>query len=127
VLLLLVEACRRPRLTNLKQLKCGDKTHALQTTSENTRYELYRSIEASGSENLDFASLIAHTLVVQEAENVTAGVDTALEQLKSSMAAYSELKEANKYASPVFMRLPIFGIETEMALCRTALLAACSS
>jgi len=37
---------------------------------------------------------------VQKAENVTAGVDTALEQLKSTMAAISEFKEANKYASP---------------------------
>lgn len=34
-----------------------------------------------------------------------AGVDSAVEQLKSSMAAISEFKEANKYASLVFLRL----------------------
>jgi RNA polymerase II elongation factor ELL len=37
---------------------------------------------------------------VQKAEDVTAGVDSALEQLRSSMAAISEFKQANKYASP---------------------------
>jgi hypothetical protein len=42
---------------------------------------------------------------VQKAEDVTAGVDSALQQLRSSMAAISEFKEANKYASPVFPRL----------------------
>jgi hypothetical protein len=47
--------------------------------------------------------LINHSLAVQRAEHVTAGVDTALEQLKNSMAAISELKQANKYASPVFL------------------------
>jgi RNA polymerase II elongation factor ELL len=34
---------------------------------------------------------------VQKAEDVTAGVDSALEQLKHSMAAMAEMKEANKY------------------------------
>jgi hypothetical protein len=37
---------------------------------------------------------------------VTAGIDSALQQLRSSMAAISEIKEANKYASPVFPWLP---------------------
>ena len=43
---------------------------------------------------------------MQEAADVTAGVDSALATLKSSMAAISEFKEANKYASPVFPWLP---------------------
>jgi hypothetical protein len=43
---------------------------------------------------------------VQEAADVTAGVDSALASLKSSMAAISEFKEANKYAPPVFPWLP---------------------
>jgi hypothetical protein len=50
--------------------------------------------------------VINHNLVVQEAADVTAGVDSALATLKSSMAAISEFKEANKYASPVFPWLP---------------------
>jgi hypothetical protein len=50
--------------------------------------------------------VINHNLIVQEAADVTAGVDSALATLKSSMAAISEFKEANKYASPVFPRLP---------------------
>jgi hypothetical protein len=55
---------------------------------------------------LEFAGLVNHNLSVQKAEDVTAGVDSALEQLRSSMAAISEIKEANKYASPVFPWLP---------------------
>lgn len=50
--------------------------------------------------------MINHNLVVQEAADVTAGVDSALATLKSSMAAISEFKEANKYASPVCLWLP---------------------
>lgn len=50
--------------------------------------------------------MINHNLIVQEAADVTAGVDSALATLKSSMAAISEFKEANKYASPVFPWLP---------------------
>jgi hypothetical protein len=61
---------------------------------------LYHASGAGSVHELDFAGLINHTLAVQKADNVTAGVDTALEQLKSSMAAISEFKEANKYASP---------------------------
>jgi RNA polymerase II elongation factor ELL len=45
--------------------------------------------------------LINHSLAVQQAENVTAGVDSALQQLRSSMAAISEFKQANKYASSI--------------------------
>ena len=50
--------------------------------------------------------MINHNLIVQEAADVTAGVDSALATLRSSMAAISEFKEANKYASPVFPWLP---------------------
>jgi hypothetical protein len=72
----------RPRLTtHQQQLKYGDKTRVLQSSSE------------------------SHRLTVHKAEQVTAGVDSALQQLRSSMAAISEFKEANKYASPVFPRL----------------------
>ncbi|PSN67217.1 hypothetical protein BS50DRAFT_494050 [Corynespora cassiicola Philippines] len=74
------------------QLKYGDKTHALQSSPEAFPYELYQS----GDDELDFAGLINHSVTVQKAEDVTAGVDTALEQLKSSMAAISDFKEANK-------------------------------
>ncbi|KAF2268260.1 hypothetical protein CC78DRAFT_613456 [Lojkania enalia] len=78
------------------QLKFGDKSHILQTSSESYRYELYQSSGADNDDDLEFAGLINHSLAVQKAEDVTAGVDSALEQLKSSMAAISEFKEANK-------------------------------
>ena len=61
---------------------------------------MYHASRAGGDKDLEFAGLINYTLAVQKADNVTAGVDTALEQLKNSMAAISEFKEANKYASP---------------------------
>jgi hypothetical protein len=100
----------RPGLTTQpQQLKYGDKTHVLQSSSESHRYELYRSSGAGGDDDdddddnreLEFAGLINHSLSVQKADHVTAGVDSALEQLRTSMAAISEIKEANKYASPV--------------------------
>ncbi|KAF2112021.1 hypothetical protein BDV96DRAFT_165172 [Lophiotrema nucula] len=78
------------------QLKYGDKSHMLQTSSESYRHELYQSHDADSDDDLEFAGLINHSLAVQRAEDVTAGVDSALEQLKSSMAAISEFKEANK-------------------------------
>ncbi|KAF2681093.1 hypothetical protein K458DRAFT_421000 [Lentithecium fluviatile CBS 122367] len=78
------------------QIRYGDKCHPLQTASENTRYELYHASGAGSGDALEFTSLINHNLIVQRAEHVTAGVDTALEQLKNSMAAISELKQANK-------------------------------
>jgi hypothetical protein len=86
-----------------QQLKYGDKTHPLQTSSENGRYELYQTSGAGNDDDaLQFTTLIHHSLIVEKAEAVTAGVDTALEQLKSSMAAISSLKQANKYDSPLF-------------------------
>ncbi|KAH7390783.1 hypothetical protein DE146DRAFT_619296, partial [Phaeosphaeria sp. MPI-PUGE-AT-0046c] len=80
-----------------QQLKFGDKTHTLQSSSESHRYELYRS-SGTGSDDaeFEFAGLIHHSLTVQKAEDVTAGVDSALQQLRSSMAAISECREANK-------------------------------
>jgi RNA polymerase II elongation factor ELL len=66
---------------------------------------LYKT-SGAGNDDLEFAGLIQHSLTVQKAEDVTAGVDSALQQLRSSMAAISEIKEANKYASPVFPWLP---------------------
>jgi RNA polymerase II elongation factor ELL len=89
-------------LTRPQQLKYGDKTHVLQSSLESHRCELYK---ADGPDDLEFAALVHHSLTVQKAEQVTAGVDSALQQLRSSMAAISEFKEANKYASPVFPRL----------------------
>jgi RNA polymerase II elongation factor ELL len=74
----------------------------LQSSSESHRYELYKSSGAGDDDEFEFAGLINHSLTVQKAEDVTAGVDSALQQLRSSMAAISEFKEANKYASPVF-------------------------
>jgi RNA polymerase II elongation factor ELL len=91
-----------------QQLKYGDKTHVLLSDFDSHRCELYKS-SGAGNGNSDgefeFAGLINHSLTVQKAEDVTAGVDSALQQLKSSMAAITEFKEANKYASPVFPRL----------------------
>lgn len=111
-----VEECReQPWLTSLQQLKFGDKTHSLQTTSETTRNELYHSSGTGSDDDLEFTSLIKHSLVVQKAEIVTAGVDSALEQLKNSMAAVKEMKEANKYASLVSLRLPIF--DAQLSYC----------
>ncbi|KAL1612655.1 hypothetical protein SLS60_000884 [Paraconiothyrium brasiliense] len=77
-------------------LKCGDKILTLQSASESTRNELYHSSGTGSDDDLEFTSLIKHSLVVHKAENVTAGVDSALEQLKNSMAAVKEMKEANK-------------------------------
>lgn len=79
-----------------QQLKYGDKSHVLQSSPETHRYELYKSSGAGHDDDLEFAGLINHTLVVNKAEDVTAGVDSALQQLRSSMAAISEIKEANK-------------------------------
>jgi RNA polymerase II elongation factor ELL len=93
--------------TRPQHLKYGDKTHLLQTNPEAYRHELYQS-SGPGNEHYDeddadaddsgwgFSALISHTLAVQKAEETTAGVDSALEQLKSSMAAMKEIKEANK-------------------------------
>jgi hypothetical protein len=64
---------------------------------------LYKSSGTGSDHGLEFAGLINHSLLVHQAEDVTAGVDSALEQLRSNMAAISEFKEANKYASPVFL------------------------
>lgn len=78
----------------------------LQSSAELHRYELYKSSDDSSDDGqLEFAGLIHHSLTVHKAEDVTAGVDSALEQLRSNMAAISEFKEANKYASPVALRL----------------------
>lgn len=54
--------------------------------------------------------MINHNLVVQEAADVTAGVDSALATLKSSMAAISEFKEANKYASRCVYGCPMISV-----------------
>ncbi|KAI4648342.1 hypothetical protein J4E93_004754 [Alternaria ventricosa] len=78
------------------QLKYGDKTHMLQSSSELHRYELYKSSGTGSPDSLEFAGMINHSLMVHKAEDVTAGVDSALEQLRSNMAAISEFKEANK-------------------------------
>lgn len=81
------------------QLKCGDKTHVLHTSPEAHPYELYKASNGDCGDDqgrLEFAGLINHSVVVQKADHVTAGVDSALEQLRSSMAAISEFKEANK-------------------------------
>ncbi|KAF2627704.1 hypothetical protein BU25DRAFT_341106 [Macroventuria anomochaeta] len=78
------------------QLKCGDKTHVLQSSPETHTYELYKSSGTGSDDDLEFAGVINHNLIVQEAADVTAGVDSALATLKSSMAAISEFKEANK-------------------------------
>jgi len=82
----------------LQQLKYGDQTHVLHTNPEPHRHELYKPSAAGNGTDLEFAALINHSLVVQKANHVTAGVDSALQQLRSSMAAISEFKEANKYA-----------------------------
>jgi RNA polymerase II elongation factor ELL len=78
----------------------------LQSSSELHRYELYKSSGTGIDDDLEFAGLINHNLTVHKVEDVTAGVDSALEQLRSNMAAISEFKEANKYASPVSLWLP---------------------
>lgn len=78
------------------QLKYGDKTHLLHASPERHRHELYKPTGAGHPTDLEFAGLLNHGLVVQKANDVTAGVDSALEQLRSSMAAISEFKEANK-------------------------------
>ncbi|KAF3049601.1 hypothetical protein E8E11_009512 [Didymella keratinophila] len=78
------------------QLRVGDKTHVLQSSPETHTYELYKSSGTGSDDDLKFAGVINHNLIVQEAADVTAGVDSALATLKSSMAAISEFKEANK-------------------------------
>jgi hypothetical protein len=78
----------------------------LQSSSELHRYELYKSSGTGSDGSLEFAGLINHSLMVHKAEDVTAGVDSALEQLRSNMAAISDFKEANKYASPVSHSCP---------------------
>lgn len=78
----------------------------LQSSPETHTYELYKSSGAGSHDDLEFAGVINHNLIVQDAADVTAGVDSALATLKSSMAAISEFKEANKYASPVLLWLP---------------------
>ncbi|KAF1851554.1 uncharacterized protein K460DRAFT_274780 [Cucurbitaria berberidis CBS 394.84] len=118
------------------QLKYADKTHVLHSSPETHRYELYRSSGAGSDDDddLEFAGLINHTLTVQKAEHVTAGVDTALEQLRSSMAAISEIKEANKTIvgeatpgrTPAHRRFPSSGFKAQH-LAPSPLLSAASS
>ncbi|USP79115.1 hypothetical protein yc1106_06389 [Curvularia clavata] len=105
----LLESARGGKLPQIifgrtPQLKYGDKTHMLQSSTELHRYELYRSSRNSSygddddddDSHFEFAGLINHSLTVHKAEDVTAGVDSALEQLRNNMAAISEFKEANK-------------------------------
>ncbi|KAH6852808.1 hypothetical protein BKA58DRAFT_450107 [Alternaria rosae] len=112
------------------QLKYGDKTHMLQSSSELHRYELYKSSGTGSPGSLEFAGMINHSLMVHKAEDVTAGVDSALEQLRSNMAAISEFKEANNHDVIVSaLRVPIIHLlarepATEASLaatCRTSL------
>ncbi|KAF2820191.1 hypothetical protein CC86DRAFT_374421 [Ophiobolus disseminans] len=103
------------------QLKYGDKTHVFQSSSESHRYELYKTSSAGGYDEFEFAGLINHSLTVQKAEDVTAGVDSALEQLRSSMAAISEFKQANKTIvgdatpsrTPAHRRFPSTGFKAQ--------------
>ncbi|KAF2127888.1 hypothetical protein P153DRAFT_367827 [Dothidotthia symphoricarpi CBS 119687] len=97
----LVESVRSGKLAQISfgrtpQLKYGDKTHVLQSSAETHRCELYKSSGAGSGNDLEFAGLVNHSLTVQKAEDVTAGVDSALEQLRYNMAAISEVREANK-------------------------------
>ncbi|KAF1946768.1 hypothetical protein EJ02DRAFT_450125 [Clathrospora elynae] len=103
------------------QLKYGDQTLVLQSSSELHRCELYRTSSAGSEGRLDFAGLINHSLTVHKAEHVTAGVDSALEQLRSNMAAISEFKEANKTIvgdatpgrTPAHRRFPSTGFKAQ--------------
>ncbi|KAL1795263.1 hypothetical protein ACET3X_007079 [Alternaria dauci] len=105
------------------QLKYGDKTHMLQSSTELHRYELYKSSGTGSDDRLEFAGLIHHSLLVHKAEDVTAGVDSALEQLRSNMAAISEFKEANKTIvgdaapgrTPAHRRFPSTGFKAHLA------------
>ncbi|KAF2277880.1 uncharacterized protein EI97DRAFT_457119 [Westerdykella ornata] len=96
----LLDTARNGKITvvfgRTPHLRFGDKTHPLQTSPERYRHELYQPTSSASDRDLEFAGLISHSLAVQKAEETTAGVDVALEQLKSSMAAISEFKEANK-------------------------------
>ncbi|KZM22110.1 hypothetical protein ST47_g6739 [Ascochyta rabiei] len=102
------------------QLRYGDKTHVLQSSPETHTYELYKSSGTGSDNDFEFAGVINHNLIVQEAADVTAGVDSALATLKSSMAAISEFKEANKTivgdATPVrtpgHRRFPLTGFKS---------------
>ncbi|RYO13165.1 hypothetical protein AA0111_g12312 [Alternaria arborescens] len=104
------------------QLKYGDKTHMLQSSTELHRYELYKSSGTGSDDSLEFAGLINHSLLVHKAEDVTAGVDSALEQLRSNMAAISEFKEANKTIvgdaapgrTPAHRRFPSTGFKAHL-------------
>lgn len=93
-------------LTTMQRIKYGDKACLLHCSTESYYYELYYSSRANGDESLEFTSIINHNLIMPSPEDLTSDVDTALEQLKASMAAISELKEANKYVSLVFSDCP---------------------
>ncbi|KAF2751239.1 hypothetical protein M011DRAFT_395068, partial [Sporormia fimetaria CBS 119925] len=98
----LLESARRGSKPQLifgrhPQLKYGDKSYALNTSLEPLRHEVYHASGPGSEDGLDCVGIIKHNLTVQKkAEDVTAGVDSALAQLKNSMAAMQELKEANK-------------------------------
>ncbi|KAF2453470.1 hypothetical protein BDY21DRAFT_367011 [Lineolata rhizophorae] len=83
-------------LGRVQTIKYGSKTHVLDTTRERHPHELYQAEGAAMEGALQFRGVVGHRLAVQEAEEVTAGTDVALERLKSSLASLQQEKEARQ-------------------------------
>jgi hypothetical protein len=83
-------------------LQYNGKSHALETSSEKFRHELYRYENGDGGDSWEFAGLIGQRLSLHRQDEQTAGVDRALEVLQSRVAAAKRERDAQTYVFSPF-------------------------
>jgi hypothetical protein len=106
-LVVIVDHARNKTPTDHHQsIRYGETTQLLQTSPERFHSELY---DTTNESEFEFSGFINHSLTVQKAGQVTAGVDVALETLRNQMQAIKSDREASKYAACV---LAAAGLET---------------
>jgi len=76
-------------------IRFDGKSHILHPSQDKFRNELYRSDDGLENE-WAFAGLVNHTLVAEQVQEASAGMDKALETLKSQMRSIEEEREARK-------------------------------
>lgn len=78
-------------------LKYGNnETRILETAPEKFRHELYNAGTDDDEDGMHFEGLLNHRLAIRKAEQASAGMDSALATLKSSLASLSQEKEARR-------------------------------
>jgi len=75
-------------------LRYDGKSLPLHVGPEKFRHELYRAGESDSEDEWSFTGLINHTLQIQQVEQASAGMDKALETLKTNMAAIEQDRKA---------------------------------